>query len=820
MAELTVDVLPDSTRICYLGKQAEIRLTVTRPTDSEFKGTLRLELVNYWGNQVKVVEQPVELTKLSKMEVTKELSVSEVGYYEINLKIIAEGGTVLERKKVWSVAVLDYPRQFPADSPFGTYTIGNVNLLADIVPRGFYANMAQMGARWGTIDTCWDKLEPEKGKYNWAYYDKWFTEALKAGITPIPHLYAIPQWVSSWRPGDPGDSWTYPPIDWEQWERFVYDFVSHYKDWLVYLRIWNEPNVEGYWHGTAADYAKLVKIASQAARRAKPDIKIIIEAASSRWPTIYYDAVAFFDQVHKSDPCSDWDIIAIHNYMFNNTDFPERTEFLPVYDKFVEWRNKNKPNAEVWDTEFACMAETWGEWLGVGEKHQAQWLARTHVLGFSKGLKKMVWFPGYCWPDSVTAPYYNPAGLLKVDLTPRPAYVAYHTMASALSWARYERALSLSGDRHGMVFKTPQGYVTAFWSVDANSACRLSLKFEQQQKISVVDIMGRTSEKVPGSKGEIVVDIGEDIIYVYSKTIPEVTCKIPVILDTDIGSDIDDMWAIAMLLNSPELDIKLITVSEGDTASRAKLLAKFLDIAGRTDIPIGIGPKKGKGIFRQSSWIADYDMTKYPGVVYQDGGKAMVDAVMGSEIPIKLIAIGPLPTVEAALDLEPRIAEKAEFIGMFGSIYYPAENNPEYNVEIWPTGFQKVCAAPWRKTITPLDTCGKVRLDGLLYQKVLNCHSKLTDNLIEAYRQYLSWFDQADVPKGAYPDKCSSILYDTVAIYLAISEDFVNIETLPINVTDDGRTCIDKKNGRLVRCAISWKDMEKFKDFLVKRIAK
>jgi hypothetical protein len=522
-AALTVDVAADSTRVCYLGKPIEIRLVIKGDASSEFKGTLQLEMVDYWGKQGKVQEQPIEMIKVSSAEAAMKLGVAEVGYYEINLKVIAEGGTVLERKKIWSVAVLDYPRQFPSDSPLGAYIIGNVDILVDIVPRGFYGNMAQMGAKWGTMDVWWKELEPEKGKYNWAYYDKWFTKILKAGITPVPHLYAIPRWVSSWKPGDPGDSWTYPPTDWEQWERFVYDFVKRYKDWLVYLRIWNEPNVKEYWHGTAADYAKLVKIASQAAKRAKPDIKIIIESVSCRWPNIYYDAISYFDQVQKSDSSLDWDIIAIHNYLFNNTDFPERTEFLPVYDKFIEWRNKNKPNAEAWDTEFGCMAETWGGWLGVGERHQAQWLARTYVLGLSKGLKKMIWFPGYCWPDGVTAPYYNPAGLLSVDnLTPRPAYVAYHTMASALSWAKYENVLSLSADRYGVVFKIPDGYVTAMWSVDANSACPVKLKFEQQEKkVSAADIMGRTSEKALGSKGELAVDISEDIIYIYSKSIPK-----------------------------------------------------------------------------------------------------------------------------------------------------------------------------------------------------------------------------------------------------------------------------------------------------------
>ncbi|ACK41425.1 MULTISPECIES: nucleoside hydrolase [Dictyoglomus] len=66
--------------------------------------------------------------------------------------------------------------------------------------------------------------------------------------------------------------------------------------------------------------------------------------------------------------------------------------------------------------------------------------------------------------------------------------------------------------------------------------------------------------------------------------------KIPVILDTDIGTDMDDTWALAMLLNSPELDPKLITTVNGDTLYRAKLVAKLLKIAGKK-IPTKMEPK-------------------------------------------------------------------------------------------------------------------------------------------------------------------------------------------------------------------------------------
>ena len=66
---------------------------------------------------------------------------------------------------------------------------------------------------------------------------------------------------------------------------------------------------------------------------------------------------------------------------------------------------------------------------------------------------------------------------------------------------------------------------------------------------------------------------------------PEPPAPIPVIFDTDIGDDIDDTWALVMLLRSPRLDVRMITTDYGNTVYRAKLVARLLEIAGRTDIP-------------------------------------------------------------------------------------------------------------------------------------------------------------------------------------------------------------------------------------------
>ena len=78
--------------------------------------------------------------------------------------------------------------------------------------------------------------------------------------------------------------------------------------------------------------------------------------------------------------------------------------------------------------------------------------------------------------------------------------------------------------------------------------------------------------------------------------------KTPVILDTDIGDDIDDTWALAMFLKSPDLDLKLVTTTCGKAEYRAKLIAKLLTAAGRTDIPIGLGEGGLAGTGGQQAW--------------------------------------------------------------------------------------------------------------------------------------------------------------------------------------------------------------------------
>ncbi|MFP8873554.1 MAG: nucleoside hydrolase [Myxococcota bacterium] len=294
---------------------------------------------------------------------------------------------------------------------------------------------------------------------------------------------------------------------------------------------------------------------------------------------------------------------------------------------------------------------------------------------------------------------------------------------------------------------------------------------------------------------------------------------IPTILDTDIGVDVDDVWALAMMLRSPELDVRLITTTTGDTTYAAKIVARLLEIAGRTDIPIGIGIPLQATPQPQAEWVEDYDLARYPGSLHIDGVGALVETIRTSEDPVTVVGIGPLPNIAAALQRDPGMIDNSRFVGMHGSIRrgYLGIPKPmaEYNVKQFTKAAQTVFRAPWDFTLAPLDTCGTVTLSGERFASIRDCKDPLTAAVIENHRM---WVKRTDLPhiRDLDPEHQSSTLYDTLAIYLAFSEELLEMEPLTIRVNEEGQTRIDKA-GQSMRCATEWKDFEAFQDLLVAR---
>src|SRR5262249_43256635 len=119
-----------------------------------------------------------------------------------------------------------------------------------------------------------------------------------------------------------------------------------------------------------------------------------------------------------------------------------------------------------------------------------------------------------------------------------------------------------------------------------------------------------------------------------------------IVLDTDIGTDIDDAWALGYVLKSPSLDLLGVTVSDGDTTQRARLACKLLARLGRTDVPVAVGRPSPAGpadrVDYQFAWAEDfraYTPIATPAVEF------LADVIRRNPNQITLVAVGPLHNI-------------------------------------------------------------------------------------------------------------------------------------------------------------------------------
>ena len=171
-----------------------------------------------------------------------------------------------------------------------------------------------------------------------------------------------------------------------------------------------------------------------------------------------------------------------------------------------------------------------------------------------------------------------------------------------------------------------------------------------------------------------------------------------VILDTDIGDDIDDALALALLLKSPQVQLMAVTTAWGDTRLRAQLVDRFLKEAGYDDTPVGIGIEKHspkEGVFSQRRWAEQQPARPHP-----DAVTLLLDTIRRYPGQVTLIAIAPLTNAAAAYERDPESFRKVKRIVMmggsihlgYGDLGYALPKGPdvEYNIAMDPAAAQKV----------------------------------------------------------------------------------------------------------------------------------
>jgi inosine-uridine nucleoside N-ribohydrolase len=257
----------------------------------------------------------------------------------------------------------------------------------------------------------------------------------------------------------------------------------------------------------------------------------------------------------------------------------------------------------------------------------------------------------------------------------------------------------------------------------------------------------------------------------------------PVIIDTDIGDDIDDAFALALALRSPELKILGVTTTFGDTEMRARLVDRYLTAVGREDIPIAAGPASTTdNLMTQKAYAL-----RTPATIHADGAGFLLDQIKKRPGEITLIAIGPLFTVQAAIAHDPATFKKLKRVVLMGgsvSRGYDGNNgerspaDAEWNIIQNIDGARALFSSGVPVFMMPLDST-QIHLPEAERERIFGHGSPLTDQLVLLYHQWVA---------NTRSHNAIPTLFDPVAVAYAFRPDLCPVKPMRIEVDDKGFT--------------------------------
>jgi purine nucleosidase len=282
--------------------------------------------------------------------------------------------------------------------------------------------------------------------------------------------------------------------------------------------------------------------------------------------------------------------------------------------------------------------------------------------------------------------------------------------------------------------------------------------------------------------------------------------KIPVILDTDIGTDIDDAFALALILSSPELELLGVTTVSGDTQARARLAAKLLWEAGGAwrNVPVYAGEPGTPQPIDQARWATPFTSPALHSSGAVDFLRREINRRPGA---ITIIAIGELTNL-AALQSDASTVSKIKRIALMGGSiergYAPnSKPEPEWNIKSNPRAAQIVFSSGVPILMAPLDVTAMLQLDAAGRRRVFTQLTPVTDALTILYHLW---------------GKETPTLFDPMAVAMLIDPGLCQTEERTIAVDAQGFTRVVEGKPANVTVGMHT-DPGKFFEFYLHRVA-
>lgn len=253
-----------------------------------------------------------------------------------------------------------------------------------------------------------------------------------------------------------------------------------------------------------------------------------------------------------------------------------------------------------------------------------------------------------------------------------------------------------------------------------------------------------------------------------------------VILDTDIGDDIDDAFALALVLSSPEFDLLGVSTAWGNTQLRARIVDRLFCETGKEDIPIFAGIDTTSTIsMDHARWAEAMPPRPTP---FSSSIDFILEQIRRYPNQITLLAIAPLTNVGALIARDPGTFRNLKRVVIMGGSIYRGYNDlgytpdhgpdPEYNIASDIAAAKRLFASGVPLFVMPLDST-QLKLDEVKRELIFRQSTPLTDALTLLYHQW---------------GQLTPTLYDPVAIAFSIAPQLCPTQPMRIEVDDKGFT--------------------------------
>jgi len=257
----------------------------------------------------------------------------------------------------------------------------------------------------------------------------------------------------------------------------------------------------------------------------------------------------------------------------------------------------------------------------------------------------------------------------------------------------------------------------------------------------------------------------------HADTLPNVK----VILDTDIGDDIDDAYALAALAAAPNCKLLGVTTTYGHTEDRARLAAKLLKVMGHPEVPVHAGRASSPAVGRQYQWAIAYAGSNIKPESAVDFLKTEIEKHPGE---VTLVAIGALTNIGDLVTKYPEIVSKIHrIVIMGGSVYsgYGTNASPqvEWNIKCDPAAARAVFNCGAVITMAGLEATSTMQFDAEHQKRLFSIGTPTTDALAALTNLW----------GGGTPTQ-----FDVMAAATALGHDFCDTDLIHVDITDDGMT--------------------------------